>query len=83
MTKIGEQKRARNLALTLERPVQIAFFLLVLEELRGHDDHAAIRLPDHLPKVRDGVFFRPLRANVFLLHFKTVAVACVDVIVLV
>ena len=42
LANIGDQKRARNLALTLERPVQIALFLFVLEELRGHDDHAAV-----------------------------------------
>ena len=83
LTNIGKQKGTDHLSLTLERPVQVAFFLVVLEKLRGHDDHAAVRLPDHLPKMRDGIFFRPLRANVFLLHFKTIAEIRVDVIVFV
>jgi len=83
LANVGKQKRARYLSFTLKRPVKVAFFLVVFEKLRGHDDHARIRLPDHLPKVRNRIFFWSLRANVFLLHFKTVAVACVDVVVLV
>ena len=61
---------AGNLPLTLERPVQIALFLVVFEELRGHDNHPRVRLPNHLPKVRYRVFFWALSADVLFLHFS-------------
>ena len=61
----GELVKVEHLADV--RPVLEALDPPALDQVRQADDHRRILLEDHVPKVHDGVAFRPLRRYVQVL----------------